>query len=97
LIDQIIPKAPFVFFLLDPKEGLQEEATLNLLVNYNQIYSTPVFLIVQKDPLEFYTKIETDPMIEANNFKVILIEEDVEQITSLVIVEAIKRVMPVNI
>ena len=97
LVNQIIPKAPFAFFLLDPKEGLQNEVTRDLFAEYNKKYSTPGFVVIKKDPLEFYEKIENDPLIKANNFDIILVEENIEQITKTVIVEAIKRVAPVNI
>ncbi|KAA3611336.1 MAG: hypothetical protein D8M58_15330 [Calditrichaeota bacterium] len=97
LIDQIIPKAPFSFFLVDSKEGLQEEATRNLIVNYCDKYSTPVFLIVKKDPLEFYTNIVKDSLVEENSLELILIENDSENVQKTAIVEAIKKVTPVNI
>lgn len=97
LLNQIIPKAPFTFFLLDSKVGLQDEAIKNLFNNYSEKYSTPVFVIVNRDSLEPLSKIESDPLIEANNFEVILVDEDSQQITQTVIIEAIKRAMPANV
>jgi hypothetical protein len=97
LMDQIIPKAPFTFFLIESEESMQEKATQDLFSNYTKEYSTPVFLIVDKDTLDFNTQLEDDPVIKANNFEIILVENNNKQISKTVVIEAINKVTPVNI
>ncbi len=97
LVNQIIPQAPFSFILIEAKEGLQEEESRKLAADYCKNYSTPAFVIVEKDPLEFYLKIENDPMVKSNNIMVILVEENSEQFVKQVITEAIKQLTPADI
>ncbi len=97
LADKIIPKAPFVFFLVEPDAGSFSETADNMFSEYIDNYTTPAFVIRSAPLSEKEKQPEENLNPDLKGLEIIFTEQENNNFTKHILTEAIKKVIPKNL
>jgi hypothetical protein len=97
LTDKIIPKAPFVFFLVEPDAESFSETAENMFSEYVENYTTPAFVIRTVPSSEKEKQTEENLNPDLKGLEIIFTESENQDFTKHILTEAIKKVIPKNL